>query len=336
MKTEVENNNIDLKTKRQTYATMNSCERVKELLRNTGGEPRDWGIINVSVCNMRVAPSLEAGMATQGLLGMPVHIIKTDFEWLQVETVDGCVAWMHQRFVIRVTRDFLTQWNTEPQLIITKPFTILFSQPKRTSDIVSDAVACNRFKYLGIRGAYFKVLYPDGRIGYVLKHDADTLEHWRAHLRQDTAAFLQTAKSFMGFPYMYGGMSSKGMDNSGFIRTILLMHDVIIPRTVAQMSRKEHHINIDRDFSNIQAGDLMFFGRKASLSKPAEASHVALYLGSKRFIHCLGMVKTASLDTHATDFDPYEFNNMLWAQRVIPYINKIPGVFTTDNCEYYQ
>lgn len=316
-------------------ATMGTAMSSPAISARANDMSKTWGIINVSVCNMRLAAEYNAGMSTQGLLGMPVRIINDD-EWLQVETPEGYISWVHPRSVYKVTREELSKWNTEEQVIVTKPFSLVYSQPKLSSQTVSDVVASDRLKYLGKRGAYYKVLYPDGRIGYLPKRDAQPLDEWRKNLRQDTQAILRTAFTLIGSPYMWGGMSTKGVDCSGFVRTVLLMHDIIIPRDASQMAVKGQHLEIDKDFGNLQSGDLLFFGRKATMTDSARVSHVAIYLGDKRFIHSLGMVQTASFDPYAKDFDLYDYNRLLWAQRILPYINKVPGLFTTDNCDFYK
>ncbi len=320
--------------KKAAFITMGSLMSISGIASDDNKE-KDWGVINVSVCNMRVEGEYSAGMATQGLLGMPVRIVKDD-GWLQVETPEGYVSWVHPRSVHRMTRDQLTDWNTAPQLVVTAPLTIIYSQPKRTSQIVGDAVACNRLRYLGGRSTYHKVACPDGRIGYISKHDAEEIGKWRKSLKNTVPELTKTAMTMLGFPYMWGGMSTKGIDCSGFVRTFLLMHDIIIPRDASQMAYKGLHIDITPDFSNLEPGDLLFFGSKATDTEKAKVSHVAFYLGDRKFIHSLGMVQIGSFDPNAPDYNEYDLNRLLWAQRVLPYIDREQGLFTTPNSDFYK
>ena len=46
-----------------------------------------------------------------------------------------------------------------------------------------------------------------------------------------TKQLINHAKSFEGTPYLYGGNTSKGMDNSGLIHTVYKSVDYNIPRT---------------------------------------------------------------------------------------------------------
>ena len=43
-----------------------------------GLEGKTYGIINVSVANLRAAPDFSSEMMTQGLMGMPVHVLQRD------------------------------------------------------------------------------------------------------------------------------------------------------------------------------------------------------------------------------------------------------------------
>lgn len=309
-------------------------------------QQKGWGVVTVSVCNMRTEADYDAGMATQGVLGMPVQILE-DGSWLKVRTPEGYEAYVQNRSVQPMTRSELTAWNTAPQVVVTALWAGVYKKPNETSQLVGDAVATNRLRLISAKGSFYRVAFPDGRTGYLSKIRADRLTHWRKSLNNSAKAILATAKRFVGIPYMWGGMSPKGMDCSGFVRTVLLCHDIIIPRDASQMATKGQHIdifpkhnndstNVKPDFSHLQPGDLLFFGRKATADKPARVSHVGFYLGNGRFIHSLGMVQEASFNATDPDYDAYDLGRLLWAQRVLPFINKAPELFTTEQSPFYK
>ena len=134
-----------------------------------------------------------------------------------------------------------------------------------------------------------------------------------------------------GFPYLWAGMSPKGMDCSGFVRAVLFLHDIIIPRDASQQAPKGERIIGTAD---LQKGDLVFFGRKETLK--TRVSHVGIYLGGGRFIHSLGRVKIASFDPSAPDYDAYNAGRYLFASRILPYIDKQEGLNTTATNPYYH
>lgn len=296
---------------------------------------KTWAIVNMSVCNLRAANDYDAGMSTQGLLGMPLKVLKKD-GWLQVQTPDGYISWVLSSAVKRVTAEEIHQWNQAEQIVVTSVYAFVYSQPDMKSQTVSDVVASNRLKYIGKESNFYQVEYPDGRRGYLPSDCGEPLEKWRKHIAKDAQSILATGFKLMGVPYMWGGTSTKGVDCSGFVRTTLLQHDIIIPRDASQMAYKGEHLNIASDFSNLKPGDLLFFGRKGQNGGKSRVSHVGMYIGQGKFIHSLGWVHVSSFMPKDENYDAYDLNRLLWAQRVLPYVNKEDGLNTTDNNEYYK
>lgn len=294
-----------------------------------------WAIINVSCCNLRTTGDYDAGMESQALLGMPAKVIEGG-TWVKIETPDEYPAWVLKSSLVLVNKQQLDAWNQAPQVVVTSIYGFVYEKPSTSSQHVSDVVASNRLKLLGKTGSFYKVEYPDGRKGYISVKDAQKITDWRKAIKQDANSIIATGMKLNGIPYMWGGMSTKGVDCSGFIRTILYMHDIVIPRNASQQAKKGQHLEIEPDFSNLIPGDLVFFGRKATEDKPAHVSHVGMYIGNQKFIHSLGWVHVSSFNPADPEYDEYDLNRLLWAQRVLPYINKEDGLTTTDKNEFYK
>lgn len=297
-------------------------------------EGRTWGIVNVSVCNLRSSADFSSEMMTQGLLGMPVRLLEKD-GWYHIQTPDKYIAWVHRVGIHPVTHEELAAWNDARKVVVTAHYGFVYSQPKVGSQPVSDVVAGNRLKLEGTKGAFYRVAYPDGRQGYLPKDQAMPEDKWRASLKQDANSIIATAHTLMGVPYLWAGTSSKGVDCSGFMRTILFMHDILIPRDASQQAYVGEHIDIAPDFSNLQPGDLIFFGRKATPDRRERVVHVGMYIGNKQFIHSQGDVHISSFDPQDKLFDEYNLGRLLFATRILPYINKEKGLETTDKNEFY-
>lgn len=307
-----------------------------QVLPDEGGmEGKTYGIINVSVANLRVAPDFSSEMMTQGLMGMPVRVLQRD-GWVRIQTPDDYIAWVHRVGVYPVTKEEMTAWNDAEKIVVTAHYGFVYSEPSQNSQTISDVVAGNRLKWDGTKGAFYKVVYPDGREGYISKSIAMPEKKWRSGLKQDAASIIRTAYTMMGIPYLWAGTSSKGVDCSGFMRTILFMHDIIIPRDASQQAYVGEHIDIAPDFSNLQPGDLIFFGRKATSERKERVVHVGMYIGDKRFIHSQGDVHISSFNPADELFDEYNLGRLLFATRVLPYINKEEGLNTTEVNEYYK
>lgn len=296
---------------------------------------RTFGIVDLSVCNLRVDPDFSSEMTTQALLGMPVRVLQHD-GWYRIQTPDNYIAWVHRDGIHLVTKEELHAWNNTKKIIVTSHYGFVYSEPDYRSQTLSDVVAGNRLKWEGSKGAFYKVGYPDGRVGYISKSISMPEDKWRSGLKQDAASVIATARTLIGVPYLWAGMSSKGIDCSGFMRTILFMHDMIIPRDASQQAYTGKHINIASDFSNLQPGDLIFFGRKATANRQERVVHVGMYIGNKRFIHSQGRVHISSFDSSDPLFDAYNLGRLLFAARILPYINKEASLNTTLTNPYYN
>lgn len=298
-------------------------------------EGKTYGVVNLSVCNLHVKPDYASEMTTQALLGMPVRVLQFD-GWYRIQTPDNYIAWVHRAGIRLMNREEMADWNRAEKVVVTKHYGFVYSAPDRGSQTVSDVVAGNRLKWLGSKGSFYKVAYPDGRIGYIEKSAARPEKQWRAELKQDVGSILRTAYTLIGVPYLWAGTSSKGVDCSGFVRTVLYMHDMIIPRDASQQAYVGEHIEIASDFSNLQPGDLLFFGSPATSARKARVVHVGIYIGQGRFIHSQGDVHVSSLDASDTLYDAFNRGRLLFASRVIPYINKMDELNTTDTNPYYR
>ena len=277
----------------------------------------EYGVVNISVCNMRSTPDFDAEMVSQALLGTPVRIIgqgeNVPFPWPQVQSPDEYTGWVHYAAITRMSAQELHAWNAAPKVVVTALTGLVYSQASERSETISDIVAGCRLKYLGRQGRWLRVGFPDGRQGYVHRSLAQQEEDWRKHLDQSPEAILRTARSMLGHPYIWAGMSPKGMDCSGFVRAVLFMHDIIGPRDAGPQSRTGERIE---GLEALRPGDLVFFGRWNE-GKP-RVSHVGFYLGEGRFIHSLGMVKVGSFRPEDPLYDAYNTGRYLFASRIFP------------------
>ena len=296
---------------------------------------RAYGVLNLSVANMRAEPDFSSEMITQGLLGMPVRVLGEQ-TWQYVQTPDRYKGWVHPVAVHRMTRGELEAWNRAEKVVVTAHYGFVLAEPHADALPVSDVVAGDRLRWEGGRGRYYRVSYPDGRTGYLHKSLAQLEHEWRSTLWQNAESILCTARTLTGVPYLWAGTSSKGVDCSGFVRTVLFMHDIIIPRDASQQARVGRRIDIAPDFSNLEPGDLVFFGHKATADRKERVVHVAFYLGGKRFIHSQGDVHVSSFDPADPLFDEFNLNRLLFATRILPYINKMPLLETTETNEFYR
>lgn len=293
-----------------------------------------YGVVHISVCNVREEGKFTSGMSTQALLGMPVRVLQYT-GWYEIQTPDDYTGWVHRMVITPMCKQKYDEWNRAEKIVVTAHYGFTYEKPDEDSQTVSDVVAGNRLKWEGSKGHFYKVAYPDGRQAYIPKSISRPETKWRAALKQDVESIIKTAYTMIGVPYLWAGTSSKGVDCSGFVRTVLFMHDIIIPRDASQQAYIGERIEMGPDFSNVKRGDLVFFGRRATAERKEGISHVGIYLGNKQFIHALGDVHISSFNPEDKNYDAFNSGRLLFAVRFLPYINKEKGLNTTDQNPYY-
>jgi cell wall-associated NlpC family hydrolase len=92
------------------------------------------------------------------------------------------------------------------------------------------------------------------------------------------AAIINTADSYVGTKYVWGGTTPKGFDCSGFLQYVFRQHGIELPRT----SRQQVQVGqiVAKNLASLRPGDLMFFAGNGS-----RISHVAMYAGNDQIIH---------------------------------------------------
>ncbi|MDR1607311.1 MAG: C40 family peptidase [Deltaproteobacteria bacterium] len=113
----------------------------------------------------------------------------------------------------------------------------------------------------------------------------------------------QTAKKYLGVPYVYGGRSPKGFDCSGLVWYVYRQNGLQLPN--ASWKQAQFGQKIKR--SELAPGDLIFFQSKGRVN------HVGIYVGRGQMIHAPGRgrkVTTVTLD------DKYYKTHYALARRV--------------------
>lgn len=95
---------------------------------------------------------------------------------------------------------------------------------------------------------------------------------------------VETAKSFIGLPYSWGGVSpEQGFDCSGLTMAVYELNGLKLPRS----SRGQWGLGTPVPRSRLLKGDLVFFATGES----GRVSHVGIYAGDNTFIHAPGKNK---------------------------------------------
>lgn len=278
-----------------------------------------YGLINVSVANLRSEPLHSAELSTQALLGTPINVLDKKNNWLLVQTPDNYISWTEESTVTILNQQEINKWMDTRKVVYYRNYGNSYEKADTRSQTISDVVICNIFEYISENRNFIKVMYPDKRVAFLKKTDCIDYNKWINLPNPTPADIIKTAKTFTGIPYLWGGTSSKGLDCSGFTKLTFLIHGIIIQRDASQQAR-HGIVSNGVTFDKLQPGNLLFFGKKDKNIDNVSITHVAIYTYNNEYIHASGMVGYNSFNSNSPIFSTYRANSFVKASDYISAI----------------
>ncbi len=306
----------DLKSRLQQQG-MKVADSIKMLPDSEGLEGKTMGVVPISVANLRDEPKHSAQLVTQATMGMPLKVYKKNDGWYYVQTPDGYLAWVDYGGVEPMNDQDFQEWKASKKLIYTNTFGASYQHADNSAAVAGDLVAGDILQLNGENGNFYEVQYPNRKAAFISKNEAKPYKEWLNSLDQNKEDLVETSKTLMGLPYLWGGTSSKGVDCSGFTKTVYFLNGFVLPRDASQQVKAGVEVDSTKNFENLIPGDLLFFGRKATDSTSERVIHVGMWIGNNQFIHSMGEVHISTFDTTATDFDEYNYGRYLRTKRLL-------------------
>ena len=290
-----------------------------EVLPSASLNGKHYAVVTVSVANMRSKPDHPAELSTQATLGTLLRVWKSHRGWYYVQTPDHYLSWVDAGGIELMNEAQFARWNEGKKIIYTKPFGFAYAAANKEGTTASDLVYGNILQVKKEADTFYEVQFPDGRTAFVAKEEAMPYTTWAASRQPSGQNLVQTAHQLMGLPYLWGGTSFKGVDCSGFTKTVYFMNGLVLPRDASQQVHIGEQVDTKGGWSNLQPGDLLFFGVPAKDGKPERVVHVGMWIGgNNEFIHSASKVRVSSFNASAPNYDPSELNRFLRAKRIAP------------------
>lgn len=323
--------------------------------KNTAELEKRMAVVELSTIYMRQQPDYESALETQELLGTVVEIVGEQGYWREIVSPQPYRAWATEKGLVEMTEEELKAYKEAPKVMFTGLYGHIYMEPSFKAATLCDLVGGDLLRLaehaesgagkgdgaeavlqdnkIKLKGKWTEVMLPSGRRGYVPTNelrphfgfmsiaqgegDAGSID------AQTTEAIIAQAEKLLGSPYLWGGMSAKGVDCSGLVRISHIMNGILLPRNASQQINCGDRVPMpvnprfwdDRSdaqtfkeemlarVQNLQRGDLVFFGTPASEpGKKPRITHVGIYLGEGRIIHSSHMVRINSLIPGEADY----------------------------------
>jgi len=261
--------------------------------------------IAIGVADVRREPADTAELVTQALLGTAARARDRSGDWTRVELPDyeGWVATAH------LAKPALAagSWG----VVVTRLLAPLYATADDRRVPLDVAFLSTVLPLQGApAGEHLAVALPGGRVGWIAAADALIRSLAAPFPRGKPADAVMVARRFLGVPYLWGGVTVRGIDCSGLVQLCLRMAGYRLPRDSSQQCQALPTV-VDGPAA---PGDLLFFGRGGRIT------HVALALGGGRIIHAEGQdhhqVRIDSLDPAAPDYSARLVEIYLTTRRV--------------------
>lgn len=207
-------------------------------------------------------PRVSSGQIAQLLRGHQADVLEEAGVWWRVMGADGYAGWCHRGYLE-------AEWSVLPP----PPLRAAWSAERRMS------IGC-------------RVRRADGAelplpLGALLEADEEVVQGLAMNHRARSRYFAsdvhllarRAVECFRGTPYQWGGVSPWGADCSGFVQTMYALHGTQLPRDAWMQAERGREV--DGDFADLVAGDLLFFSDRDD----GRITHVALSLGGPSLVH---------------------------------------------------
>ena len=153
----------------------------------------------------------------------------------------------------------------------------LRAAPSGDAEQVTQALSGEPLRVLEERGEWVRVETAYAYPGWARRDDlgGEPDGDW---LRPHAAAPVEHARTLLGAPYEWGGMTSEGIDCSGLVHMAFRACGGLVPRDADQ--QEEAGVRVAE--AGLRPGDLITYGPREG------ANHIAFWLGDGHILHASG------------------------------------------------
>jgi len=238
-------------------------------------------VVTVAVENMYAAADESVEVVSQATLGQVVDLVDTSGTFARVRTPDRYEGWLPRTALAEYVDPEAPRYARAGRVVeVTSLMAYVYREPDVTTTRPrTRAPLATRLEVAGDGPSerWLAVRLPSGGTGYLQRGDAKPVDPAAPRPRGSPEEVLATARRFLGVPYLWGGMTARGLDCSGLVSRVYLANGVVLPRDADLQFDSPVLVPVERDA--LRPADLVFFGRG-----PKAITHVGLYAGDGRFI----------------------------------------------------
>jgi gamma-D-glutamyl-L-lysine dipeptidyl-peptidase len=239
--------------------------------------------------NLRQETRLVGNLETQALYGHKVKILKESGEWVKVAVPGqptprnslGYPGWVPKRQLTYNTG--LASPKGRPFAQVKTRTAWLYNTDELNSRFI-EVSSATRLPVVKHLPNAIQVATPDDGHKWLRASDVSVYAGESAIPEPTGEQLVESAKEYLGVPYLWAGTSGFAFDCSGFTYTVHRAHGITIPRdTVSRedLTNPPYGTSV-RNYADLKPGDLAYF---AYQNGTGAVHHVGMYVGDGRMIH---------------------------------------------------
>lgn len=229
---------------------------------------------------VRREPQSSAEQVTQALYGHQLRVLDSSGDWLQIEVADqhDYPGWILSVSAVPLPDNA----SSTTSLYVAVPNAVPRAAPG--SDSAAEGwparlAGGSSIRVLKTEGQNVQAVSLEGTPGWFRSDELTASERVAADPAREIA--VGTARDYLDTPYLWGGLTTDGIDCSGLIWAAFRAAGVSLRRDAKDQFTEGHTVTR----SDLERGDCVFFHTNPQRSGP---SHVGIYIGNGKVIHASG------------------------------------------------
>lgn len=249
--------------------------------------------VNATGLRLRAQASTQAGIVSTLGDGDELTVLEVGDGWYKVKTLSDATGWVSSDYVIANIFEDSYGYGVEPlgtgiitgDIVNVRQAPGSGKNPGSNNPVLFKVYQDEEVTVLTRGTDWYEIKTSDGQTGWVCGEFITVRNNTSSRGSIVAAAqarmslrsrVVETAKSFLGTPYRWGGNGPNVFDCSGFTKYVMKMFKVELNRTSQQQAKQGKYVAR----SDLRPGDLIIFDKSHG--------HVGIYIGDGNFIHASG------------------------------------------------
>lgn len=232
-------------------------------------------LVNVPFAGIYDKPDTTIAYDSQKIYGSPVTIINDhNDDWVKIRTSEGIENYCLKKDLVPDNKQWLTSANA---FRVKSLMGCVYPRPAVQGQTIIRLPYGSSVQVVDTQADEYwtKVLLADGTMGWMVKGDLEV------PTMLSIEESIQRARMFLGTPYIWGGVTSYGIDCSGLSQLIAIQRGYQSMLRNSSQQFNDQNLTIV-PLADVQPGDFIYFERNGRII------HVALCSGPDMMIHAYG------------------------------------------------